>query len=108
MVMIMVVVMIMIVVRVRREWRGGATLAVHPARITADVMFFLPNRDAVLHFVDDVATGTKCFVAVWCAHAHPYGDRTERQIADAMHAACMGHTEARAGLGDDAFALAYR
>ena len=35
--------------------RMRAALAVDPARVAVDVVLFLPDRHAVLHFVDDVA-----------------------------------------------------
>jgi hypothetical protein len=36
-------------------------------------MFLFPDRNSVFHFVDDVAAGSKGFIAMWRAHADPHG-----------------------------------
>ena len=58
---------------------SGASLAVHPAGVAVDVMFFLPDRDAMLDFIDDESAGAKRLVAMRGAHADPDGNVTDRQ-----------------------------
>jgi hypothetical protein len=113
MIMMRVVVVCMIVMRMivmhvivmHMIGRCGAAFAVDPARITVDVVFFFPNGNAVLHFVDDVPTGFEGLVTMARTHADPHGELAEGKIPDAMHAPRVLDTEARTGLGDDAFAL---
>ena len=56
----------------------SAAFAVYPPGIAVRVVFFFPNRYAVFYFIDDVATGFKCFVAMPAAHADPHGDVADR------------------------------
>jgi hypothetical protein len=98
----------MIVVRMivmRMIGRCSAAFAIDPTRITVDVVFFFPNGNAVLHFVDDVSTGFESLITVARAHSDPHCELAEGKIADAMHAPRVLDTEARTGLRDDAFAL---
>ena len=83
----------------------GTALAIDPARIATDVMFFFPDGQTVFDLIDDVTAGTKCLVAVWRADAHPHGNVADCQIADAMHAARELDTKPGAGLVDDALAF---
>jgi len=78
---------VLVLVRVRRRrgafmtvrrWRG-ATLAVHPAGITIDVVLFLPDGHAMFDFIDDEAAGAKRLVAMRGADAHPDGHFAQRQ-----------------------------
>jgi len=66
--------------------RRGAALAVHPPGITAQVVLLFPDRQSVLHLVDDVTAGAERLVAVRGAHSHPHGELADRESADAMHA----------------------
>ena len=68
-------------------------------------MFLLPDRNAVLHFVDDVPTRFEGLVTMARTHADPHCELSEGKIPDAMHAPRVLDTEARTGLRDDAFAL---
>ena len=83
----------------------GAALAVHPARVAARVVLLLPDRDAVLDLVDDVAARREGLGAVRCADADPDGDLAERQRADTVHAARAAHAEAGDRLRHDPLAL---
>src|SRR5580692_11232380 len=82
-----------------------AALAVHPAGITVQVVLLLPDRDAMLDLVDDVAASQKGFLAVPRAHPHPHGQLAQLQIADAMYASGVFDAKTRHGLGDDALAF---
>ena len=108
-VVVRMVVMIMTlrVVVMRVLGRGGAALAVHPTRVAVDIVLLLPDRDAVLHLVDDVAARPEGLITVRRGDAHPHRDLAERQVADAVHATRVAHPETRAGFGDDALTLAY-
>ena len=55
-----------------------AAFAVDPAGVPASLMFLLPDRDAVLYFIDDEAAGVEGLAAVGGAHPHP--DRHVRQV----------------------------
>jgi hypothetical protein len=108
-IMMRMIVMRMIVMRMivmRMIGRCGAAFAIDPTRITVDVVFFFPNGNAVLHFVDDVSTGFESLITVARAHSDPHCELAEGKIADAMHAPRVLDTEASTGLRDDAFALA--
>src|SRR5258708_12547641 len=88
--------------------RRRAALAVHPARITAAVVLFLPDRHAMLHFVDDETTGVEGFAAMHGADPDPHRHIAQIQGADAMDAQRMLHREAPQGVGDDALAFLHR
>jgi hypothetical protein len=103
---IMMRVIVMRVIVMRMIGRCGAAFAIDPTRITIDVVFFFPNGNAVLHFVDDVPTGFEGLITVARTHADPHCELAEGKIADAMHAPRVLDTEASTGLRDDAFALA--
>src|SRR5690606_14809874 len=85
--------------------RRGAALAVHPAGVAVDVMLLLPDRQPVLHFVDDVAAGAKGLVAMRCDDAHPHREFTDAEVAEPVHAGDARDAELRARLGEDALAL---
>src|SRR5260370_16470334 len=66
--------MIMLVpVPVSVTGRRRAALAVHPAGIAASIVFFLPDRHAMLHFVDDEATGVQPLSAMRGTKTDPHG-----------------------------------
>ena len=88
--------------------RSSTALAIHPTRITVDVMLFFPDRDAVFDLVDDPTTRAERLIAVWGGDAHPDGELAERQITDAVHTTRVDDPEARAGLGHDPLPLAQR
>src|SRR5947207_9365111 len=89
--------------------RGGscAAFAVYPAGITAQVMLRLPDRQAVLDLVDDVAARLKRLRAMRCAHTHPYRQLRDRQLADAVQTRGVRHAKARDRLGEDALTFAH-
>src|SRR5215469_13482565 len=90
--------------RSARRGRGGAALAVHPARIAIHVVLFLPDRQAVLDLVDDVAAGAEGLVAMRRAHPDPHGQLADAEVTDTVHARGMTHPEARHRLGEDPLA----
>ncbi|HEY4211997.1 MAG TPA: hypothetical protein VGM84_10990 [Steroidobacteraceae bacterium] len=59
----------------------------------------------MFHFVDDVATGAECLVAVASAHAHPHRHFANRKTAYAMHARSVVNTILCDGLGHDPLTL---
>src|SRR6185437_3899029 len=91
-------------VRVRRC--RGATLTVHPAGVTIQVVLLFPDGQAVLDLIDDVTASAECFVAVRGADTHPDGELAHCERADAMNAGRVRHTETRARLGEDALPFA--
>src|SRR5437764_990463 len=86
---------------------GGAALAVHPARVPAQVVLLLPDRHALLDLVDDVAAGEKRLVAMRCAHTHPHRQLPDRQLPDAVQTGGVRHAKARARLGENALTFAH-
>ena len=66
----------------------GASFAVHPAGIAVDVVLLLPDRHAMLHFIDDVAACGKRFCAMSGADADPNGKIADLKRSDAMKARC--------------------
>src|SRR6185312_4827134 len=82
-----------------------AALAVHPTGVAVLIVFLFPDRDAVLHFVDDVAAGAKRLVAVARRNAYPNRSLADLQRPDTVHARGVLHTEARDRLGNDPLAL---
>src|ERR1700726_51637 len=97
--------MIVLVSVVRRR---RAALAVYPARIAAAVVLFLPDRHAMLHFVDDETAGIEGFAAVRRTDSDPHCHVAQIQRADAMDAQRMLRREAPQGFGDDALAFLQR
>src|SRR5688572_28158637 len=85
--------------------RGGASLAVHPARIAGDVVFLLPDGHAMFHFIDDEAAGTECLVAMRGADADPYRDIADGERAHAVHTRGARDPVSLDGLGHDARAF---
>jgi hypothetical protein len=65
-------------------------------------VLFLPDRDAVLDFVDDEAAGAEGFVAVVGADADPHSHFANAELAHAMHTLGGHDAELRDGLLDDA------
>jgi len=49
-------------------------------------VFLFPDRQPVLHFIDDEAAGAKGLVAVRRRGTDPDGDFAQRQRADPVHA----------------------
>jgi hypothetical protein len=66
-----------------------ATLAVHPARIAAAIMLFLPDGQAVFDLIDDEPARIERFAAVRRADAHPHGEVGEFEAPHAMNAQRM-------------------
>src|SRR6266478_4638045 len=81
--------------------RRRATLAVHPAGITAAIMFFLPDRHAMLHFVDDEAARLEGFAAMRRTDSDPDSHVVQSQRAHAVDAQSVLHRKAPQGVGDD-------
>ena len=106
--MAVVVGMVVIVRLDGARCRSSTALAIHPTRITVDVMLFFPDRDAVFDLVDDPTTRAERLIAVWGGDAHPDGELAERQIPDTVHTTRVDDSEARAGLGHDALPLPQR
>src|SRR5882762_6954228 len=88
--------------------RRRAALAVHPAGITASIMFFLPDRHAMFHFVDNETAGVEGFAAMRGTDSDPHGHIAQAQRAHAMDAQSVLDRKAPQGLGDDALALFHR
>src|SRR6202041_1752053 len=82
-------------------WRCCAAFAVHPARVAAAIVFLLPDRHSMLHFIDDEAAGIEGLAAMRGADAHPHGHVAQSERADAMNAQSVFHREAPQGFGDD-------
>src|SRR5216683_3226224 len=66
-----------------------AAFAVDPAGVPASIMLLLPDRDAVLHFIDDEPAGVEGFAAVGGADAHPHRHVGQVEGADPMNARGM-------------------
>ena len=77
---------------------GGAALAVHPPGVPVHVVLFLPDRYAVLHFVDDVAAGRKGLAPVSGAHPHPHRNIFQAEVAGAVYAGGSNNAKSFAGL----------
>ena len=102
----LVMMLVFMIVRVTRRRR--AALAIHPARITAAIVLFLPDRHAMFHFVDDETTGFEGLAAMRGTDSDPHGHIAQTQRADAMDAQGVFHGEATQGFGDDALAFLHR
>ncbi len=59
----------------------------------------------MLHFIDDVPTRAKCFVAVAGADAHPHSHVANCEITNTMDARGVFNTIFRDSLGHDPFAF---
>src|ERR1700761_2103535 len=103
-------VMIVPVMRVRRLllMRPPGVRTGHPGSIASHVVFFLPDRQAVLDLVDDVAAGAKGLVAMRRSHTDPHGQVTDGQVAGAVHAMGSQHAIAIDRLLHDTLALGQR
>src|SRR6056297_1322413 len=88
--------------------RSAAALAVHPCRLALDVVFFFPDRQALLQLVDDVATGLERLVAMRRGRAHPDGKLAHRKVADTVHAREAHRAEAGLCLLEDLESLIHR
>src|SRR5882724_954387 len=104
--LVMTLVFMLRLVRVTRRRR--ATLAVHPAGITASIMLFLPDGHAMLDFIDDETTGVEGFSAMRGTDSDPYGHIAEAQQADTMDAQSVLDRKAPQGVGNDALAFLHR
>ena len=78
-----------------------------PVRVAFAVVLALPDRHALLHFIDDVAAGVEGGATMRCAHPDPHGQIADREGADAVRAAGRQHVETRHRLGHDPFAFAF-
>jgi hypothetical protein len=85
--------------------RGPATLAIHPGRYALDVVLFLPDRQALLQLVDDVAAGLEGLVAMRRRRPHPDRQLADREVADAVHARQPHRAELLLGFRQDLEAL---
>ena len=95
-IMPMLMFVLMLAIRVRAGDPGG---------IAIDVVLLLPDREAVLDFVDDVAAGAEGFVAMRGRHTYPHCKVANRQIPGTMHAMRGVHAVTCNGFLDDAFAF---
>src|SRR5256885_4270817 len=86
---------------------GGAALAVHPARVPAQVVLLLPDRHALLDLVDDVAAGEKRLVAMRRAHTDPHRQLPDTQLPDPVQTPGGRHAKAPDRLGEDALTFAH-
>lgn len=103
----------MIVTGVRRcggflARRGRAVLAIHPAGIAVRVVLLLPDRNAVLHFIDDESARIEGFAPMFGADTDPDGELTDRKVADTMRAAGIYDAITLARTCKNALALAQR
>src|SRR5271156_5711829 len=69
---------------------GGNMLAIYPLGAAVAVVFFLPDRQAVLDLVDHIAAGAESLVAMGGDDADPH-----RAIADLQHAVAVDGADAR-------------
>src|SRR5258708_37655525 len=82
----LVMMLVFMLVLVSVAGRHRAALAVHPAGITASIMFFLPDRHAMFHFVDDEPAGVQGLAAMPGADTDPHRHIAPAQGADTMEA----------------------
>src|SRR6266481_5688535 len=82
-----------------------AALAVDPARVPASIMFLFPDRDAVLHFVDDEPARVEGFAAMGGADTHPHRHAGLVERAQPMDAGGVLDGEALHRLRQDPVAL---
>src|ERR1700694_383843 len=88
--------------------RPGAALAVYPAGITAAIVLFLPDRHAMLHFVDDETTSVEGLAAMRGADSDPHCHIAQVERPDAMDAQHVLHGEAPQRFGEDALTFLHR
>src|SRR6266700_43660 len=82
-----------------------AAFAVDPAGVPASIMFLLPDRDAVLHFIDDVPAGIEGCAAMRGADAHPHRYVGQVERSNPMDAGSTLDGKALHRLRKDSFAL---
>src|SRR5882762_1288859 len=104
----LVTMLVFMLVLVRVAGRRRAALAVHPAGITASIVFFLPDRHAMFHFVDDESAGVEGFSAVRGTDTDPHGHVVQAQRPDTMDAESVLDREAAQGIGNDTLAFFHR
>src|SRR5258707_4344686 len=104
----LVMMLVFMLVLVSVAGRHRAALAVYPAGITASIMFFLPDRHAMFHFVDDEPAGVEGLAAMRGADTDPHGHIAQAQGADTMDAESVLDREAPQGVGNDALAFLHR
>src|SRR5258708_14574915 len=97
----LVMMLVFMLVLVSVAGRHRAALAVHPAGITASIMFFLPDRHAMFHFVDDEPAGVEGLAAVRGADTDPHGHSAQAQGADTMDPERVLYREAPQALRND-------
>src|SRR5215831_14207175 len=79
-----------------------------PAGLAVGVVLVLPDRYALLYFIDDVAAGREGRFAMTRAHADPHRQLADRERADAVRAAYLDDVEAPHRLAEDAIAFGLR
>src|SRR5262245_59472072 len=84
---------------------GGAPFAIDPARIAIEVVLLLPDRHAVLHFIDDVPAGGESFISMRRADAHPYGQLPDLEGSDPVYTRRAENGKPLTCFLDDAFAF---
>src|SRR6266404_1409605 len=82
-----------------------AAFAVDPAGVPASIMFLLPDREAVLYFIDDEPAGVEGFAAVGGADTHPHRHVGQIERSDPMNACGVLDGEAPYRLRQDSVAL---
>src|SRR5712664_26275 len=102
------IMLVLVPVPVSVTRRRRAALAVHPAGIAASIVFFLPDRHAMLHFVDDEAAGVEGLSAMRGTDTDPHGHIAQGQRADTVDAESVLDRKAPQGVGDDALAFLHR
>src|SRR5882757_5941850 len=90
---------------VRMVRRRRTALAVDPARVAAPVMFFFPDRNPVLDFIDDVSALVEGFAAVGGTHTHPHRHVGKIERPDPMDAHRVLDGKTLQCLGQDSFAF---
>src|SRR5260370_7894457 len=103
--LVMMLEFMIMLVPVSAAGRRRAALAVHPAGIAASIVFFLPDRHAMLHFVDDEAAGVEGLSAMRGTDTDPHGQIAQGQRADTVDAESVLDRKAPQGVGDDALAF---
>jgi hypothetical protein len=100
-----IVIVRMVAVIVLRSRGSGASLAIHPTGVTVHIVLFLPDRDSMLHFIDDVSARGECFGTMPGAYANPYRHVTDRQVPDSVYACGKCDTESLDSVGYDPLAF---
>lgn len=78
----------------------SASLAVHPAAMSIDIVFLLPDWQADFHLVDDVSARGECLVTMRRGHSNPYRTVADFQQSRTVHTADMQQRKIRPGLGN--------